>query len=88
MVENMNISLTLFIEYLQIEKNYSKYTIEYYQHDIKEFFIFMTEQEYGSSRDVSYSDIRIIFDELYEKKLARKSVSRKISAYEVFINFF
>ena len=41
----MNISLKLFLEYLQIERNYSQYTIESYQHDIQEFFIFMTEQD-------------------------------------------
>ena len=39
MAENMNILLKLFIEYLQIERNYSQYTIENYQHDIKEFFM-------------------------------------------------
>ena len=29
--------LKLFIEYLQIERNYSKYTIEQYEHEINEF---------------------------------------------------
>ncbi|MEW8972205.1 MAG: site-specific integrase, partial [Mesobacillus sp.] len=42
MEANVNNSLNLFIEYLQIEKNYSQYTIEHYQHDIREFFLFMS----------------------------------------------
>jgi integrase/recombinase XerC len=87
MAENMNISLKLFIEYLQIERNYSQYTIESYQHDIKEFFIFMTEQNMDRVENVSYSDIRIYLTELYEKKLARKSVARKISSLRSFYKF-
>ena len=35
MNENVNVLLKLFIEYLQIERNYSQYTIESYQHDIQ-----------------------------------------------------
>src|SRR4051812_15279557 len=87
MAENMNISLTLFIEYLQIERNYSQYTIESYQHDIKEFFIFMAEQNMDRVESVSYLDIRIYLTKLFEKKLARKSVSRKISSLRSFYKF-
>lgn len=39
MKANVNVSLKLFIEYLQIEKNYSQYTIEHYRHDIKDFYV-------------------------------------------------
>jgi integrase/recombinase XerC len=85
--ENMNISLNLFIEYLQIERNYSQYTIESYQHDIKEFFIFMAEQNMDRVENVSYLDIRIYLTELYDKKLARKSVARKISSLRSFYKF-
>jgi len=35
---NVNVLLTLFNEYLQMENNYSKYTIEHYQHGISDFF--------------------------------------------------
>ena len=87
MAENVNISLTLFIEYLQIERNYSQYTIESYQHDIREFFIFMAEQNMDRVESVSYLDIRIYLTKLYEKKLARKSVARKISTLRSFYKF-
>ncbi len=87
MAENMNISLNLFIEYLQIERNYSQYTIESYQHDIREFFIFMTEQNVDRVETVSYVDIRLYLTVLYEKKLARKSVARKISSLRSFYKF-
>ncbi len=34
---NVKNFLQLFVEYLQIERNYSKYTIESYQNDIRTF---------------------------------------------------
>ena len=37
--------LQSFIEYLQIEKNSSHYTIENYKRDLNEFFLFLEEQE-------------------------------------------
>ena len=37
--------LQSFIEYLQIEKNSSHYTIENYKRDLNEFFLFLKEQE-------------------------------------------
>lgn len=87
MDSNVNNSLTLFIEYLQIEKNYSQYTIEHYHHDISEFFMFMTEQSINRLDDVEYLDVRIYLTKLYDEKLARKSVARKISCLRSFFKF-
>lgn len=87
MTENVNISLKLFIEYLQIERNCAQYTIESYQHDINEFFMFMIEQGIDGLKQVTYLDIRIYLTKLFEKKLARKSVSRKISSLRSFYKF-
>lgn len=84
---NVNNSLNMFIEYLQIEKNYSQYTIEHYQHDIDEFFMFMNEQAIINVTDVTYYDVRIYLTKLYDKKLARKSVARKISCLRSFYKF-
>lgn len=84
---NVNVSLKLFIEYLQIEKNSSQYTIEYYQHDIREFLMFMSEQGIDHFEHVQYLDVRIYLTKLYEKKLARKSVARKVSSLRSFYKF-
>jgi integrase/recombinase XerC len=84
---NVNVSLKLFVEYLQIEKNYSEYTIEHYQHDIREFLMFMSEQVIDGLVNVQYSDVRLYLTKLYEKKLARKTVSRKISSMRSFYKF-
>lgn len=87
MSENVNVSLKLFIEYLQIEKNYSQYTIEHYQHDISEFFMFMSEQAISDLTKVEYQDVRIFLSNLFERKMARKSVARKISSLRSFFKF-
>ncbi|MEH7122867.1 tyrosine recombinase XerC [Bacillus sp. JJ1532] len=87
MDQNVNNSLKMFIEYLQIEKNYSQYTIEYYQQDINEFFLFTNEQAINNLQDVKYSDVRIYLTKLYERKFARKSVARKISCLRSFFRF-
>lgn len=84
---DVNISLKLFIEYLQIEKNYSKYTVEYYQQDLSDFFMFMTEQAIESIEDVSYQDARIYLTKLHDQHLARRSIARKISALRSFYTF-
>jgi integrase/recombinase XerC len=84
---NVNVSLTLFIEYLQIERNYSKYTIEHYQYDISEFTAFMEEQLINSYSDVKYLDARLYLTKLFDKKLARKTIARRISSLRSFYKF-
>ncbi|PKG25179.1 tyrosine recombinase XerC [Niallia nealsonii] len=82
-----NASLQLFIEYLQIEKNCSPYTIEFYQQDIKQFFLFMTNQAIVDLNEVNSSDVRIYLTKLFDEQLARKSIARKISSLRSFYRF-
>lgn len=84
---NMDVLLKLFIEYLQMEKNYSKYTIGHYQHEIRDFFMFMTEQAIGDVNDVQYLDARLFLTKLFEKKLAKKTIAKKISCLRSFYKF-
>jgi integrase/recombinase XerC len=83
----MDVLLKLFIEYLQMERNYSKYTIEHYEQMIKEFFLFMSEQAIKEINDVQYSDARLYLTKLYEKKLAKKTMAKKISCLRSFYKF-
>ncbi|WP_090741991.1 tyrosine recombinase XerC [Mesobacillus persicus] len=87
MTESVNISLKLFIEYLQIEKNCSQYTVEHYHHDINDFFVFMAEEAISDLKDVEYSDVRIYLTKLYEKQLSRRTVARRISCLRSFYKF-
>lgn len=83
----VNVLLKLFIEYLQMERNYSKNTIEQYQHDISEFSLFRTEQAITEVKKVQYLDARLYLTKLYDKKLLKKIISEKIFALRGFYKF-
>ncbi|WP_285766585.1 tyrosine recombinase XerC [Peribacillus sp. SI8-4] len=84
---NQNKALSSFIEYLQIEKNSSHYTIENYKRDILEFFLFIDEQGMMDITSVEYFDVRLFLTSLYEKKLSKRTVARKTSCLRSFYKF-
>jgi integrase/recombinase XerC len=76
-----------FIEYLQLEKNYSQLTIDSYEHDLVSFFMFMNEQSIPNINEVTHQDARLYLTKLYEERYAKKSISRKISSIRSFFKF-
>jgi integrase/recombinase XerC len=86
-MQNVKIPLISFLEYLQIEKNYSKYTIVYYQKDIEDFFDFMKEEAITSISGVTHTEARLYLTVLHKKKYARRSVARKTSSLRSFFKY-
>jgi integrase/recombinase XerC len=80
-------AVSLFVEYLQIEKNCSKLTIEHYIKDITHLEAFLKQQEINSFAAVSYGDIRTYLTTLHKEKYARATVSRKLSCLRSFYKF-
>ncbi|WP_407272171.1 tyrosine recombinase XerC [Radiobacillus sp. PE A8.2] len=76
-----------FLEYLQIEKNASPYTVKFYLQDLESFFSFISREGVNSFDAVDYQMVRIYLTMLYEQKLSRRSVSRKISSLRSFFRF-
>ncbi|WP_212925035.1 tyrosine recombinase XerC [Oceanobacillus sp. J11TS1] len=76
-----------FIEYLQIEKNASPYTIQFYRTDLETFEAFMNRENVNGLKDVSYREVRVFLTKLYNDALSRRSVSRKISSLRSFYRF-
>ncbi|MFK2824986.1 tyrosine recombinase XerC [Bacillus sp. B190/17] len=87
MTKTSNEYLQSFIEFLQIEKQYSNYTIEYYQYDIEEFLKFTNEQSIEDLKDVEYSDARLYLTALHEKQLSRSTIARRVSSLRSFFRF-
>ncbi|WP_113929883.1 tyrosine recombinase XerC [Bacillus sp. P14.5] len=87
MLENANQYLNNFITYLQIEKNYSEFTVTFYKDDIREFFLFMNEQNLHALSEIEYFDARLFLTGLHERNFARASISRKISSLRSFFRF-
>ena len=84
---NVKYFLNSFLEYLQIEKNYSKYTIVCYEQDINLFVEFLNEESIEGIQHVTYSDVRLFLTKLYEKSYSKRSVARKISSLRSFYRF-
>ena len=76
-----------YFAYLQIEKNSSVHTVSSYRDDLEHFFMFMDEQHVADLTDVTHQTARLYLTLLHEKKMARASVSRKISALRGFYRF-
>lgn len=81
-------SLNAFLDYLLLEKKYSKLTIHAYQKDIVEFSGFIG-LEYGNNSidTVNYSQIRSWIVSLVEKGISNRSINRKVSVLNSYYKF-
>lgn len=80
-------ALDQFIRYIQLEKNFSSYTVKEYERDIKEFIQFLQMEGICNLQNVEYIHGRLFITKLYDENKARTSVSRKISAIRSFFRF-
>lgn len=83
----MKKQLQWFVEYLQIEKNCSDYTMINYTKDIEQFMNYMGQQAVEHFAAVSYADVRLYLSELHEKGYTRRTVARKLSCLRSFYRF-
>ncbi len=77
-----------FIDYLQIEKNYSSNTLSAYKKDLIEFKNFINENfnKYPIEH-AEYKAIRLWIVELVNKNLSNRSINRKVSSLKSFYKF-
>ncbi|MDD3048523.1 MAG: tyrosine recombinase XerC [Bacilli bacterium] len=75
-----------FLNYLNLQKNYSDYTSINYKVDILEFNEFLTKHKLIFN-NISYQDIRTYLMELYDLKYSRNTVSRKLSSLRSFYKY-
>lgn len=76
-----------FIEYLSVEKNYSKYTIINYQKDLNEFIVFLKKEYISSFKDVDYQVLRSYLNDMFNKKYSSKTISRHLSSLRTFFKY-
>lgn len=76
-----------FLNYLQIEKNYSKYTILNYERDINDFFVFLKKEMINSFEEVDYKLLRSYLNLMFNKKYSSKTVSRNLSSLRTFFKY-
>ena len=77
-----------FIDYLQIEKNYSSNTLSAYKKDLIEFKNFINENfDKYPIEHAKYKAIRLWIVELVNKNLSNRSINRKVSSLKSFYKF-
>lgn len=76
-----------FIKYLELEKNYSIYTIENYNKDLDELVLFLDKEGISNFKDSDYLLIRNYLNELSKKNYSNKTISRKLSALRSFFKY-
>ena len=79
--------LSMYLEYLEYERHYSRYTIDNYEKDIEEFLDYLDKESVNYLK-LEYSDIRLYLMYLKEEKHERStSISRKLSALRSYYNY-
>lgn len=76
-----------FLEYIQLDKNYSPHTVKEYESDLQQFLQFLQAEAISSFEEVEYAHARLFVTKLYDQKLARTTISRKISAIRTFFSY-
>lgn len=80
--------LSDFIGFIQFEKRYSDNTVQAYQKDLEQFFLFIANQfEINEAESVKHIHIRSWLASLKEGKMESKSINRKISSLKSFYKF-
>ena len=82
------IMLERFLEYIAVEKRYSPNTLISYRKDLEDFSLFLLETE--AHQDLVKVDKKIIRNfmvYLGEKKIAKRSINRKLSSLRSFYRF-
>ncbi len=81
-------SVSAFISYLRLEKNYSEHTIKAYKRDIGTFADYCKENHGEQSIDqVSYPLIRNWIVALSDQGISNRTINRKISSLQAYYKF-
>lgn len=81
-------NLKAFEDYLQLEKNYSRHTVNAYIADIHFFKTFVkTEFDQDDLETVNYSQIRLWIVNLVDAGISNSSVNRKMQSLKAFYKF-
>lgn len=84
----MTKNLNAFIDYLSLEKNYSKHTVLAYQNDINIFLLFLKDEfDDMSLEEVNYVQIRRWIIDLSNQNLSNQTINRKIASLKAFYLF-
>lgn len=77
-----------FLQYLLIEKRYSRHTITSYRNDLNQFFTFLGSLGHSAKpEDITHQEIRAWVVRMMENKISAATVHRKISCLRIFFRY-
>lgn len=77
-----------FTDYLLIEKNYSKHTVNAYKKDLETFSSFIKDEfDSDNINNINYSQIRSWIVNLVESGITNRTINRKISSLNSYYKF-
>jgi integrase/recombinase XerC len=78
---------TKYLNYLQVERNASPYTVRNYTTDLLGFFHFLQERGLDSLKEVDKTVLRDYLSHLMGRRFVRASIARKLSAIRSFYRY-
>ena len=76
-----------YLDVLKYQKNYSDLTIQAYQRDIEQFFLYLREECIEDLSEVQYSFLRGYLSSLHQQNLSAKTISHKMSSLRGFYRY-
>ena len=76
-----------YINYLEAERNASRYTVRNYTHDLLDFFNFLKSKKISSLNEVDKHVVRDYLSYLVKEGFVKASIARKLSAIRSFYRY-
>ena len=76
-----------YINYLEVERNASRYTVRNYTHDLLDFFNFLKSKKITSLNEVDKHGVRDYLSYLVKEGFVKASIARKLSAIRSFYRY-
>lgn len=76
-----------YINYLEVERNVSVYTVRNYKSDLLDFFYFLRKKKVNSLEAVDRHVLRDYLSHLVEEGIVKASIARKLSAIRSFYRY-
>ena len=83
----MQKSVRSFLEYLEVERNYSPNTLRSYDSDLRHFISYLQSIDIHSLEEVRKNLLRAYLSRLLDEGLTKKSVARKIASLRSFFRY-
>lgn len=85
----MDVHIRSFLDYLRLNRNASVHTVRAYESDLSQFAVFLTKHlgRPPETADLDQYALRGFLADLYRRKNARASASRKLGAVRTFIRY-